>query len=179
MLKMSHPFTASSLLLFLTIKTITTSTLTTTAFVPSFTSYSVSFKKNIQNYKWLPIIHPSRLHNLNLSANPDDEADKITSSTTATKDDQDEVQQKQLKEINVLTKQMEQKETAINRLKFQLNELKTAADESEVKRFEAEKEVEKLNKEKKESFFNFDSLKAQFRYVPPSYSFLHHNIIMI
>ena len=78
-------------------------------------------------------------------------------------------QKKQLREINLLSKQMDQKETAINRLKFQLNELKSAAQESEMRREEAEKQVNELEKAselvKKKGAEQYNKLQNLFGYV--------------
>ncbi len=97
---------------------------------------------------------------LNSNSNKLDSDEKLNGVSDASSDSEE--QQKQLREVNTLTKQMEQKETAINRLKFQLNELKTAAQESEIKRLEAEEQLEKLTKEKND-FDQSDDFKTQLR----------------
>lgn len=73
----------------------------------------------------------------------------------------------QAKEINKLLKDKEQKITAINRLKFQLNELRSAAEESETKRADAEKKLEELTKDsesiKKQNTAEYEQLQAKMR----------------
>ena len=90
----------------------------------------------------------------------DDEKSNSKSSST-------NVQEEQLKDINLLIKQKEQRETAINRLKFQLNELRLTANEREDQRAEAEKTVEKLTKDaekmRSENQSQYDELVTKFR----------------
>ncbi len=85
-----------------------------------------------------------------------------TSSSTSTID-----QQEQLKDINKLIKQKEQRETAINRLKFQINELRATADESEKNRIDAEKKVEELTRDsdivRKKNKDLYDELREKLR----------------
>jgi hypothetical protein len=72
---------------------------------------------------------------------------------------------KTLKEINNMTKKVEQKQTAINRLKFQLNDLKSAAKESEEKELAALNKVDLLTRVKRDMDDSFEELQEQFRYV--------------
>ncbi len=94
----------------------------------------------------------------------DDESVKSSSVSVGVNESKD-----QMREINKLREDKEQKITAINRLKFQLNELRSAAEESESKRLDAEKKLEKLIEEsekmKSENSNQYEQLQAKFRYV--------------
>jgi len=107
-----------------------------------------------------------------LIKNDDGESSNQGKGVTSVLDVLDEQELEQLTkkkddEINKLLQKTEQKETSINRLKFQLNEYKNVVEESENLRTDAEKKVEDLTKEtetiRKENKNLFDEFKAQFR----------------
>ena len=110
---------------------------------------------------------PSTKPELRIDENDDKFNNRLVNKPSAVSPKVGPEQQEQLYEINQLKKEKEQRETAINRLKFQLNELKTAVEESEDKRLEAEEEVEKLVKDseaiKSEQKDQYDELQATLR----------------
>jgi len=108
----------------------------------------------------LPLFSSNPKNKLDRSkVGPGDKSNGVASPFTTVQEEQ------QLKDINRLVKEKEQRETAINRLKFQLNELKVTADESEKKRIDAEKKIEELTKgsevARKKNKDLYDELKGQ------------------
>jgi septal ring factor EnvC (AmiA/AmiB activator) len=137
------------------------------AFSPSFLSTS---KDVIQKSSLSPLRRETDHEtNLRMVKQEDDVDEKLAQQKRAKARvaDWEREKEQQQKEINVLRKEKDQRETAINRLKFQLQEIKTAAEESERKREEAEKQVDEVNKESKAvrdiNAYDYDSVKAAFK----------------
>jgi hypothetical protein len=70
-------------------------------------------------------------------------------------------------DINTLVKQKDQRETMINRLKFQLNEFKATVAESERRQMEAEEKVAKIKSETEDAIGSeeraIETIKAEYR----------------
>lgn len=157
---MAFHFLAS--LLQLTCAALLVLTPPSSAFMP--TTYTISHKE-ISRSQAVTLTAPP------LYSNKDPDFDNQNNGAVASggSGSNEKEEKQQLREINLLSKQMDQKETAINRLKFQLNELKNAAQESEMRREEAEKQVDELTKAsqviKKKTENQYSKLQNLFRYV--------------
>ena len=174
-MKFVHQTVMMLLLTLAATSSTSTSTSTTIAFAFTPLSPSTTYKRKVVKVQvQAPVPVPVPVPPTTLYANQNNN-DNGTSGgrggggggggVVADEEESDSDGGKTLKEINNMTKKVEQKQTAINRLKFQLNDLKSAAKESEEKELAALNKVDLLTRVKRDMDDSFEELQEQFRYV--------------